>query len=414
MKRSIPAFLAGGSALFLALTAAFADDANMPEIFKRRILPLFQAKEPSSCRECHLTGVDLKDYLADDPRRAFLSLRDQGLADVKEPAKSRLLALIAMAPKNSPVVTKELREKEREAVLEWLTACAADAELVASPPLKPAELAAPKVPPAVIRHERSDRVLASFVETIWADRGRCASCHDPRQNAAKVKEVGGQISWIVPNDPARTLVEMEEHGYFDVKAPERSLILQKPTLGVPHGGGEKMVPGDRGHARWLGFVKDWAKVHSTGYRTEAELPKESVARYWNTDLWVRVEAPESGVSWGDKILVVEFYKWPVAGTAYEKSPIATSVRRAAKDGWQHTLYLTAPAGSDRAKAFDKEAKLPTGKYQVKVFMDKEKRLGKTPDGRLPDSDLVMTLEVSRSFDPGYNQMARLALPKKPK
>ncbi|MFP6678390.1 MAG: hypothetical protein VB878_25100 [Pirellulaceae bacterium] len=32
-------------------------------LFAKRILPIFQAKNPSSCTECHLSGVDLKDYI---------------------------------------------------------------------------------------------------------------------------------------------------------------------------------------------------------------------------------------------------------------------------------------------------------------------------------------------------------------
>src|SRR5947207_2569477 len=263
MRERVAACLVALVLAAAGLTAVSADDGGMPEVFRRRILPLFQAREPSSCRECHLTGVDLKDYLADDPRRAFLSLRDQGLADAKDPARSRILALIDMAPRNSPVVTQALRAKEREAMLAWLTACAADADLVAAPPVDPAARTGPKAPAAVIRFGRADRLLERFQASIWADRGRCASCHDPRQNAKQRKENGERVSWIVPDDPEATLSRMEQRGYFDAKAPERSLILAKPTLAVPHGGGEKMGPGERGHSKGLAFGGGAASL-STG------------------------------------------------------------------------------------------------------------------------------------------------------
>ena len=35
-------------------------------IFERRILPILNAQRPSSCAECHLSGVDLKDYIRPD------------------------------------------------------------------------------------------------------------------------------------------------------------------------------------------------------------------------------------------------------------------------------------------------------------------------------------------------------------
>jgi hypothetical protein len=32
-------------------------------LFEKRILPIFQSPKPSSCSECHLSGVDLKEYI---------------------------------------------------------------------------------------------------------------------------------------------------------------------------------------------------------------------------------------------------------------------------------------------------------------------------------------------------------------
>jgi hypothetical protein len=66
------------------------------EIFRQRLLPIFKSPNPSSCVQCHLAGVDLKAYLLDDHEKTFRSLRDQGLIDVKEPEKSKILRLIQM------------------------------------------------------------------------------------------------------------------------------------------------------------------------------------------------------------------------------------------------------------------------------------------------------------------------------
>jgi hypothetical protein len=51
-------------------------------IFKRRLLPILHAKNPSSCTECHLSGVELKDYLLPDQAKIFAALRRDGWIDV--------------------------------------------------------------------------------------------------------------------------------------------------------------------------------------------------------------------------------------------------------------------------------------------------------------------------------------------
>ena len=55
-----------------------ADEASSLAIFDRRILPILQAKDPSSCSECHLSGVDLKQYIRPDANPTFASLGIRG------------------------------------------------------------------------------------------------------------------------------------------------------------------------------------------------------------------------------------------------------------------------------------------------------------------------------------------------
>ena len=61
-----------GLAFALAALAALAPaaekrSANSTDealtVFKRRILPIFRSRNPSSCTDCHLSGVELKDYI---------------------------------------------------------------------------------------------------------------------------------------------------------------------------------------------------------------------------------------------------------------------------------------------------------------------------------------------------------------
>ena len=70
-----------------------ASDASSLVVFEKRILPIFNAKRPSSCTECHLAGVDLKDYIHEDQAKTFASLVRSGLIDVDRPAKSKILEM---------------------------------------------------------------------------------------------------------------------------------------------------------------------------------------------------------------------------------------------------------------------------------------------------------------------------------
>jgi hypothetical protein len=71
------------------LTAAAADPVA---VFEQRILPIFKSPNPSSCVRCHLAGVDLKHYVLPSAETTFRSLRDQGLIDLTNPEKSKILA----------------------------------------------------------------------------------------------------------------------------------------------------------------------------------------------------------------------------------------------------------------------------------------------------------------------------------
>src|SRR5690349_5224637 len=84
-------------------------------IFERRILPIFRAKSPSSCTECHLSGVDLKDYIHPDQATTFASLVAAGLVDAKRPEDSKLLEFIARKPEKPSLVTDKAREQEYDA-----------------------------------------------------------------------------------------------------------------------------------------------------------------------------------------------------------------------------------------------------------------------------------------------------------
>ena len=68
------------SVLSLGIVVAWCGEvrAQTPaEVFEKRIVPIFKSPNPLSCVQCHLAGVDLKDYILPDAEKTFRSLRDK-------------------------------------------------------------------------------------------------------------------------------------------------------------------------------------------------------------------------------------------------------------------------------------------------------------------------------------------------
>ena len=63
----------------MVLITATTLPAASRAVFERRILPLLRANNPSTCSECHLSGVDLKDYIRPPEAQTFAALRDRGM-----------------------------------------------------------------------------------------------------------------------------------------------------------------------------------------------------------------------------------------------------------------------------------------------------------------------------------------------
>ena len=79
-------------------------------IFEKRILPIFQSVKPSSCAECHMSGVDLKEYIRPTQQQTFASLVSAGLIDMAKPDDSKILQFISRRPKQPSLVTENVRD----------------------------------------------------------------------------------------------------------------------------------------------------------------------------------------------------------------------------------------------------------------------------------------------------------------
>ena len=386
-----------------------AAEPTPAEVFEKRIVPIFKSPNPSSCTQCHLAGVDLKQYILPDAEKTFRSLRDQGLIDLDAPEKSKIVKLIDMggADAKPNAVQAKTRKMERDAFVAWLTACAADPKLRAAPKLAGADAAKPERPAEVIRHARRDRVLESFEANVWAWRFRCMNCHTEGtpQNDKYRKEFGDRVAWAKKGGAGETMDFLIASKLIDPANPEKSLLLRKP-LGEKHEGGLKFVVGDDAYKGFRKWIEDVAAIRTDRYAAAKDLPAaERGPAKFGTDIWFKLD--QTPPAWGDKFLQARVFAWDAKKQAWEDAPVAVTDRVVFGKGrvWQHNLTLLAARDSDRAKAWRSgKPTLPEGMYLVKVYMDRDGRLAKDWTAELGDADYAGQAEFRGRWREGYGAM----------
>ena len=432
-----------------------ADDAGAASealsLFEQRIMPIFRSPQPSSCVQCHLASVDLKSYILPSSEKTFVSLRDQGLIDLTNPEKSKILTLIQMGEKDldrgAKLIHAKTRQAEYEAFAAWVKACCSDQKLRALAPLSAADLAKPQRSDEIIRHNRKDRLLDSFVRNVWSQRMRCFPCHTPfeleaadpqhpkaRETHQKFEEQFGQRMNIFRETPEATLRQLivsskrPAAGHLpliNVEQPAKSLLVLKPTSKVPnkdangefekptyaepvsHMGGLKMFVDDQSYKSFLAWIGDYARVVSDQYTSPGDLPLDN---WYPTKQFLRVsDAPESWTATTGLQLFI--HAWNRDQAAWEPRPIAftqgTPTPRRMVNG---TLFLIAP--KDKPADWDpKGASLPPGKYLVKAYLDSQHRLAADPTLFLGDAEFIGQAEVESPWREGFQQAEMLSATK---
>lgn len=376
-------------------------------LFEKRILPILQSKKPSSCAECHLSAVDLKDYIYSTPEETFSALVNAQMIDLEKPKSSKILSFIKRQSERPSLLSENARNEEYSAFEEWIVASVADPELRKH--RDPKVSAGPAVSLDVVRHARKDRVLASFVTSIWTEAGRCAACHSSDRNQEQVKKHGKQVSWITPNNPEATLNYLLESGLIDPENPENSTLLLKPTLQVKHGGGQKMVVGDRSYKQFRRFLDDYAATLQGKYKRGDDLPAEDAEVSQVSEIWLKLTGVPK--SFDKMLLQVDLYRWE--NGKWSKQRVATSDRQVfgPQNLWQHSLSLTATSGSAAAKDL-KQLRLARGKYLIKIYVDQKGKLQDDFTAILDEKDLVGQVEVESGWPAGYGSMTVVAYPNK--
>ena len=246
-------------------------------LYEKRIAPLFEQDSPSSCNQCHLSGIDLGIWFKDTPCQTMACLHREGLVNLDSPEDSVALSWIDRADPASAGITSSVLAEEREAVLEWIR-MTAECGLCDSEP-NPCERDDPwdeaggdcgswEGDSTPFGYDDpgdcSDKTLEEvFLHGFFPWRRRCYPCHF-ESYADKVPEAPKWIA-IGPCEIAalRTMRNVIDNGYIDVDDPANSKWILKPLDeeigGIEHGGGPKFHASDEdGAESMLYFAERWA------------------------------------------------------------------------------------------------------------------------------------------------------------
>ena len=235
------------------------DPISGQELFDRRIAPLLGDDRPSSCNECHLTGLDLGSFARETPCRTMACMAEQGLVNLNQPEDSLVLSWIARADPSlagSELVTEETIADEYDAVLQWIeytarcgdTACSPIANPCgAEPTYEDCELAGVPLEEREFNDpgDCSEATLEGlFAARVYSWRGRCFPCHFEDSEIET-----GAPRWIKVGScevgATRTMHTLMDWQLLDATQPAESLLLLKPlpeeSGGVYHEGHHKFA-----------------------------------------------------------------------------------------------------------------------------------------------------------------------------
>ncbi len=245
-------------------------------LYAKRIEPLFNGSQPSSCNQCHLSGIDLSMYAKGTPCATMACLISNEKVDLEAPADSEILAQIQQADPASPLIDDNVIEDEYGGFLEWITysaqchatVCGVVEDPCADPDAPVAALPGGLTPLGACAEPS---LVADFSTLVMKHKNRCHGCH------SSCKPDYPAPCWLVEDydagDPAaleaaaiQTMYNLIGLGAIDVDAPSESLMLLKPASsslgGVYHGGGSKFYDlADQTYQDFLQWIEAYAACY---------------------------------------------------------------------------------------------------------------------------------------------------------
>jgi hypothetical protein len=152
------------------------------DLYKRRIEPLVSGAIPSSCNQCHLSGVELSMFQGNNACETMACMTAMDLIDLDSPESSVILEQIQNADPASLLITAEVLQAEYDAFLQWIEFGSQCFDEVC----KETELICGDEPPATPPGDGvltplgdcSETAIAqSFTDKVMTHQGRCKNCH---------------------------------------------------------------------------------------------------------------------------------------------------------------------------------------------------------------------------------------------
>lgn len=351
--------------LLTFLHAAIVAAQSPSAIYTERVMPLLKSRG-NSCSACHFQGLDLKSLFTDDPAQTFVDLRSRGWVDTKLPSQSKILEFIDRHTEAETSLQRRVRTAEHEAILAWIEAACANPAILEQPIVQHRDL---ELDTKLIRHARADQVEMRFIAAIWSQLERCANCHSPDRNQKQVEKHGELMSWIVPNEPLRTLELLTDRELINLDDPTASPLRTKPAGIEKHGAGIKFPVDGETDSAWTAFLRDYSKTILGDYATSKDLPVAGGRHRWRSGLHLRVsDLPEE---WFGKIIVVHLYALDQEGTVANQ-PIAFGESFISRERtmWSNSLELLGqnPQAtlSEQTQPIVIEDSMPLGKYELRI------------------------------------------------
>ena len=440
LRNLIAAVVVAG--LFVVLVPASGEDATASplQLFEERILPIFRSPNPSSCVQCHLSSIDLKDYIRPSQEETFVALRDEGLIDLENPGESKILDLIRMGEKDldkgAKLIHRRTRDAEYAAFTAWIRAASADERLQQLP----ADVAAAtsRRDEAVIAFTRKSRLADSFARNIWSQRMRCFPCHTPGEiDAANPKhakaverhadfvEKYGQKMNIFRESPEATMRQLIVSSrrprkgilpLINIDDPTQSLLVLKPTARVPkktvagqfekpssslpvtHMGGLKMHVNDQSYKSFVTWIEDYARVIGDEYASAEDLPPDN---WFPSKHVLRMKGLPDDIA-----VLTPFqlfvHSWDAGQSVFDDEPIAfTQAPLTPRRMVNGTIFLLGPKEASGVGPHSEAGKLAPGRYLVKVYADQHHRLVDSPSALLGDKDYLGSVELEAQWQEGF-------------
>lgn len=245
---------------------------ELSDLFQKKIKPLVSKGQPTTCNQCHFSGVDLGLFVQESPCKSMACMQEKGMVDFGNPAASEVLTWIKKAKPESKLITTTIQDAEYTSFLEWIKWSASCQNSACGVIADPCGANAVPPPPPLTKPMLGacdeETLAAGFAAKVYKWRDRCTHCHAPYGTDANKAWDGYKAPlWLNQNKGVGgsklTMYAVIGGPYINTASPVDSLLLTKPLAekagGVWHAGGDKFQnTKDQSYIDFLAWIKQYA------------------------------------------------------------------------------------------------------------------------------------------------------------